>query len=401
MTEDFALIDFAVSARPPAEIAEAIGRVRASAARARLASESPAPAGRGFLSRVFRRAPQARAEAEAVSNLRIQPRGTLSPGPLTRVLVTELGYATSESPVRITAPLGAGGLSLIEFRDGDAESSAFCAGLSAEMPGDELFYFRYSGSRHPGAHFAFHVYQDGRLTRRAVSFSADGTAPEAEWTGIDAGMPHPLETDSLPPPGTPHAGIMTPVRQATILEALGIDPETLFTGWDETTVVLELSSDPGGRPLSEAQAEIHRQRTDGAPALQDVLVDTPPPPQVPPNASLREVAKAAALAQQPADAAQPPQQPAPPKPPQSPHEQPASEPSWEEEVTSLLVAAVETTLPAEEQVAWLDALTATLVSGDIDSALREANRMIALGDRPEADKQAASARLAELFGVAD
>ena len=78
-----------------------------------------------------------------------------------------------------------------------------------------------------------------------MSASIDGTAPEADWYGADSGMPHPLETDSLPAPGTPNSEIMTPVRQAIILDALGIDPETLFAPLeDPTAVVLELSDDP-------------------------------------------------------------------------------------------------------------------------------------------------------------
>ena len=72
--------------------------------------------------------------------------------------------------------------------------------------------------------------------------------------------------------------------------------------------------------------------------------------------------------------------------------------SWEEEVTGLLVAAVESALPDEDQVDWLDKLTGQLVSGDIDGALTEAHRMIMAGRRDAADKDAAVARLAELFG---
>ncbi len=370
MTEDFALIDFALSARSPAEIAEALGRVRASQARPR-EDQPPTPeANGGFLSRLLRRGGPKRKKASPVAPLLIQPTGTLGPPPLTRLLLADMGYGASDSPVRLTAPLGVAGLTLIEFRDGDTGVSSLCEGLSEQLRGDEVFYFRHSGSRHPGAHFAFHVYQDGRLTRRAESSCAEGTAPEAPWDGIDSGMPHPLEADSLPAPGTPNSEIMTPVRQAIILESLGIDPDTIFDGGGESSaalVILELSSAAGGLPLSDARAEVERARQKTAQA--PVPINAPETPHgVPINDTLA---------------------------------QPEAPSTWEEEVTALLVSAVESALPPDEQVAWLDGLTGMLVSGDIDAALQEAGAMILAGNRSAAEKEAALHRLGHLFGQED
>ncbi|NDR54900.1 hypothetical protein [Aliiruegeria sabulilitoris] len=357
MTEDFALIDFALTARAPAEVAEAIGFLQAGGP---AAPATAPPARRGILSRLLGRGDTAGKSASGGPKLRIQPAGTLDPPPLARIVLADKGFASNGGPVRLTGPLGAAGLTLIEFREGDGDVSAFCEALSDALEGDEIFYFRHSGSRHPGAHFAFHVYLDGRVTRRAMSSSKDGAIPEAQWEGTDSGMPHPLETDSLPAPGTANSEIMTPVRQAIILEALGLDPDYLFAQTQESGLVtLELSEDAGGRPLSEVNAVVNEQLNPAPPAAQAELeLDLPEP-------------KTAATEQ---------------------------EPNWEEEVTGLLVEAVESALPAEEQVAWLDQLTERLVDGDIDGALAEAHRMIRAGDRSELDKAAAASRLAELFG---
>ncbi|SDJ41406.1 hypothetical protein [Aliiruegeria lutimaris] len=368
MTEDFALIDFALTARAPAEVAEAIGQVRA----ARPATPAPeAPARRGILSRLLGRGGTARNASSGGPKLRIQPADTLAPPPLARIVLADMGFASNGGPVRLTGPLGAAGLTLIEFREGDGDTSGFCEALSKALKGDEIFYFRHSGSRHPGAHFAFHVYQDGRVTRRAVSVSKDGAIPEARWDGADSGMPHPLETDSLPAPGTANSEIMTPVRQSIILEALGLDPEYLFAEAQEPGLVtLELSEDAGGRPLSEVNAIVREQLHPASPELED------------------DEAQAELPLDQPAGDTETSH---------APSEEP-QEPNWEEEVTGLLVEAVEAALPADQQVAWLDQLTERLVGGDIDGALAEAHRMIRAGDRSEQDKVAAAIRLAELFG---
>lgn len=377
MTEDFALIDFALSARPPAEVAEAIGRVRAEQA-------PEEPPRRGFLSRILSGLRRGEAGGKRPPGLTLHPANTLADWPLTRVVLADGMPAAANTPFRISGPIGMAGLTLIEFREDDQESSPLCEALSAELPGDELFYFRHSGSRHPGAHFAFHVYRDGRATRRAASVSADGIMAEAAWKGLDSGMPHPLETDSLPAPGTPNSEVMTPVRQAIILEALGVDPEALFAAGEEPgMVVLELSTEPGGRPLWEAAAFVEDQlRGPGDPAPAKFA-----PGDGPEEESFRpDLGDADRAARAPTQSA-------------ARHAEESDAPaSWEEEVTALLVSAVETSLPADEQVAWLDQLTSQLLGGDVDGALEEARRMIGTGTRSPAEKQADIARLAQLFG---
>ncbi|MDV7141601.1 hypothetical protein R3X27_02790 [Tropicimonas sp. TH_r6] len=382
MTEDFALIDFALSARSPTEVAEAVGRAASGAGAPTDAAETTPPKKPGLIRRLLGGGKlRKNAHAQMPENtLHIQPAGTVGPTPLTRVVLTESGG--SPGPVRISGPIGVARLTLIEFLEGDGETSLFSERLSTELTGDELFYFRYSGSRHPGAHFSFHVYQDGRATRRADSISAEGDIAEADWRGTDAGMPHPVEADSLPPPGTPHSEIMTPVRQAIILEALGIDPDLLFgQSEDPEMVVLELSTAVAGHPVSEAANAIRTQLSPDIHATGPVPADmattpvaasvaTPVPEALADPALLAESAEAAG----------------------------AATTSWEEEVTGLLVKAVETALPGDQQVGWLDQLTQQLLGGDIDGALEEARTMIFAGERPDAEKKADLARLAQLFG---
>ncbi|WP_116131982.1 hypothetical protein [Tropicimonas sp. IMCC34043] len=409
MSDDFVLIDFAVAARPPIHIVSAIGRLRLAEARAARDRARAKAAGAGFLSRLFR---SGGTGTPGLAELMIQPDGTLPPAPLSRpTMAPPADDAGGGGALRLTAPVGSAGMTLIEFLSGDGETSGFCERLSQQLGGDEIFYFRHSGNSHPGAFFAFHVYRNGRATRRAASISAAGTAPEADWIGIDAGMPHPVEVDSLPPPGIPDFEVMTPMRQGSILEALGIDPEALFEPPSGDMMVLELSTDPGGAPLSEAEMILsHRLRRPRPPlrALQGGAVKpeapqdvTPEPPGVtapPPEAS--DLAAPAPAAPPPAPSAATANRRTPDQRDLSrpPWEQQTPAPSWEEEVTSILVAAVEAALPPEEQVAWLDMLTAHLEAGRLDEALEEATAVISAGHRSDIVRASAARRLAELFG---
>jgi len=71
--------------------------------------------------------------------------------------------------------------------------------------------------------------------------------------------------------------------------------------------------------------------------------------------------------------------------------------SWEAEVMALLVDAVEHALPTDQQVPWLDALTARLNEGLIVEALADAQFLILHSNRPEVERLRLSHRLATLF----
>ncbi|MFV0360387.1 hypothetical protein [Tropicimonas sp.] len=355
MTEDFALIDFALTDAAPEEVAIALGRARS----ARGTGGDGAGRRSGILGRLFHRRGGSNADDGTHAPLLIQPAGTLG-GPIIRQHLADTAGAGLQSDIRLTSPVGTARLTLLEYRDTDDKASDLVSGLSAGLPGHEIFSFRHSGNLHPGAHFGFHVHLDGRCTRRAESVSSDGTSPEAVWTGTDSGMPHPFEADSLPAPGIRNSEIMTPIRQGSILESMGVDPDALFGDPDPGALVLELSAQPGGLPVSEAPVLVARGR-------------------------------------QPAAAPASAPQPGPPPRPM-PWEAQHAAPSWEEEVTGILVTAVEAALPADRQIPWLEHLTSRLESGQVDEALTEARQVIDAGHRPQAEKDAAIRRLSELFG---
>ena len=400
MDEDFAAVDFALVAAPPDRVVMALGQVHRLQARG-----APAAAGRrtGLVSRLFGR------DAPGPAPLLIQPEGHLPPPPLARLLSDELGFGAGETPFRVTAPLGSRAMTLIEFREADDEVSPVCTALSAELPGTEIYRFRLSGARHPGSDTAFHVYQDGRAVRRTASISAAGTAPEAPWRVIDTGIPHGLEADSLPHARARAWEIMTPARQGAILAALGIEPDTLFDP-APGRVSVDLSSAPGGQPLSAAARRFRAPSPAPEPAAHPA--DAPAEPSAPGSEMQGAGAHGAGAhgAGAHGDGAYGPDtaEPAPARA-QSPVSEPRPAPdgpsvpdgdgAWEAEVTELLVDAVAHALPEAEQVPWLTALTSKLEQGEVETALAEARALIARGDRPEAERAAAAARLDALFGM--
>jgi hypothetical protein len=440
MREDFALVDFALVAAAPERVVQALGQVHALQARAGAAEATargqPGTTGArtGLLSRLLRRGAGGAGGGAAPAPLLLQPEGHLPPPPLARLMLDGLGFGAGATPFRITAPVGEAELALVEFREADAEHSPVCAALSAELPGIEVFRFRLSGARHPGAETAFHVYLDGHAVRRTASISSEGTAPEAPWRVVDTGIPHPVEADSLPHARARAWEVMTPARQGAILASMGVEPDTLFDPLPGRVAVV-LSPAEGGRPLASAARLFRAARPGAAPdgaspehlagVSAGVSPGTPtqagnpssPPPPAPaagrpeptadPGPGDSRAAEPAGTA--PAELAgrsPTPDTPAAPSAasPAAPSASGAgaeddSGTSWEAEVTAILVAAVAHALPEHEQVPWLTALTARLEAGDVADALDEARALIARGDRPEAERVADAARLDALFGV--
>jgi hypothetical protein len=398
----------------------------------RLAAAAPDARGerRGFLGRLLGRGTGAQAPAP----LLIQSAGHLPPPPLARLLPDALGFGAGDTPFRVSAPIGEAGLVLVEYREGDGEASPIAEALSAELPGQDVFRFRLSGARHPGAETAFHVYVDGRPVRRSASISPEGTAPEAAWRVVDAGIPHAVEADSLPHARARAWEIMTPARQGAILMAMGVEPDTLFDP-APGRVSLDLSDAPGGRSLSAAGKLFRMQGA--APQAAGSHLDEPSPdaaagdegfepdgpeagrvgagsrgvrepsPQPAPAAarpaarssaqgagrSVEAEARAAGAVSGAAAGA------AAGAPAIGPGESPGGETAWEAEVTQILVTAVAHALPEAEQVPWLTALTQKLEAGAVEEALEEARALIAQGDRPRAEREADAARLDALFGL--
>lgn len=393
MDDDFALIDFALVAAAPDAVAQAMATVLAGPVGRAKAGRGGEQA--GLMSRLLHRG----AGSDAAAPLTIQPRGSLGPEPLVRHVLDDFGAAAAERLVRISAPVGENDLTLVEFREIDGDESPVAAGLSTALRNQEVFYFRLSGARHPGAHYAFHVYQNGLASRRAMSRSPRGTAPEAPWEGIDAGIFHPLETDSLSPPEAPRWAIMSPERQASILEALGIDPMRLFEAIPDRAAVLVLSPAEGGVPISEASRHMGPRLRGPATFSRSAAAEPPrtepasgaaPAEEARPPAPLSSAPKAErGDTPSPAAAAPAPGDPVP-----------ADAGAWEKEVTALLLRAVEAALPEAERVPWLEALTRLLEAGQVTLALSEARALIGRARLPEQERERMAGRLALLFAPA-
>lgn len=350
MDEDFALLDFALVNAAPETVVAAF--VEAHEAVKNGTETAPK---KGLMGRLF--------GARGGAPLTLHAPNSLPAAPLTRADISP--PPEEPLPVRLSYPVGDDGMTLIEFVEPEIGSSRVIRRLSKHLPSTDVFYFRYSGTRHPGADFSFHVYADGTPVRRVGSLSLKGDGPDAKWSVTDSGIPHTTEAGSLPHSNSPPHDIMTPERQGSILDALGVDPGNLFDQANTLSTTVVLSSATGGRPVSELQT-----------APQDFSVqtdDTPPAAPEPPA-------------------------PTAPEPPSAPTEDdPMPAPDWETEVTGILLDAVDAGLPEAVQVAWLDGLTRKLESGDVGPALQDAMDLIAAGDRPEDQKTAASARLQALY----
>ncbi len=389
MTNDFTLVDFALMGVRPAKVAHALGDLAQGTEPSGKAQPKGRPGVWARASRLF--APRAAASG-AARVLRVQPPGHLPPPPLARFMPDDLGYGAGETPFRITAPIGAADLTLIEFREGDGDVSVIAQSLARAFPGERVYYFRLSGTQHPGSDTAFHIYLDGRATRRAASISANGTNPEADWRVVDSGMPDTLEADSLPPIGARAWDVMTPERQGRILEAMGVEPDALFTPDLERTSV-ELSTAPGGLELHEVW-QIFSAPTPTTTREQPVEPDRPAAEAAPVPASVSQHADrdTDAVETEAAGALSRPSA-------EGPDTDIPQDLNWDTEVTSILVTAVAHALPEDEQIPWLTHLTSQLEAGDVKTALSEARTLIEMGDRPAEERARDAQRLSELFGV--
>lgn len=414
MTEDFAVLDFAVVHATPERVARAIDAAWADAAAEPAPERNPTDTAKttGLLGRLMSRK-GGFGKSLQIKRLSLHPNSLVPHPPYARSTLRVPKMV--ESAIRLSAPAAppAGKVTLIELFEDLEKEARLCKELSRFLPGEEIFFFRYSGSLHPGAHFAFHVYKDGRALRRAASESLAGDHGEAPWNAVDSGIPHPAEADSLPAPEAPAAQIMTPERQGAILAALGIDAESLFSDLADRTDVLVLSTEPGGAPLSEL---VERTKADlrVPPAFEEAAEAKVPPvpeaepepqPDPEPDPDPQDAAPAApepVPEPEPIPAAEPAPEPdAPALPPLSPLAADAPLPetpeAWEQEVTSLLLACVEAALPEADRVKWLQSFTAQLETGDIDGALQHASDLIAHVDRPVEDRERTAARLQALY----
>ncbi|MBS8229291.1 hypothetical protein, partial [Vannielia litorea] len=171
--------------------------------------------------------------------LRRQPEGTLPEGVLARDMLDDMGFGGTDHELRLSAPVGRDGLTLIELRERtDGKPSPRLMALSRALGEAELLAFRLSGGRHPGGEFAFTVYRNGTVTRR---LHVQRAQEEDGWKASESGAPHALEAEA--PPGSEAPGaLIPPSRQAALLAQLGIDADELLFDRSAHTDVLELST---------------------------------------------------------------------------------------------------------------------------------------------------------------
>jgi len=360
MSDDFAVLDFALVALPPRAVVRAL-------ADSQDGSPASAPPPRtGWLSRLFGRSPAP--EAPARPRQALQPPGTLPEGVIVRQESDDMGFSEADHPMRISAPVGREGLTLIELREpADHQASLRLLALSLMLetrhPGTELLGFRLTGARHPGGEYAFTVYRDRHVARRLATWSPEGLGEDAPWEVTDTGTPHPAE--AVLEPGPAPADRLTPAMLASLLEELGVDPDAFLEDRSGYTEVLEISSRPGGIPLHRlTPAQIDAALAARAPAPEPAPAIEMPPDMQPEHPAAPDTAA-----------------------------------SWEDEVTALLLDAVTDALPEPEQVPWLDALTDELEAGETEAAMARACDLLARGTRPQAVRDAAARRLATLLGV--
>ena len=398
MTQDFAVLDFIIVGAQPDSVAFALEAcwTDVSQTENRLSSAPPPDQPTGLWGRLMARGASSNG-AQTVPPLLLQTADTIPPPPHARTDMTAPALGTSG--VRLSQPNGENSaLTLIECYENLSEEARLAKALSEELTNTEIFFFRYSGSLHPGAHFAFHVYRKGRTLRRAESYCPMGTQSGADWRKTDTGMPHAFEADSLPEAEALPEDIMTPERQGSILQAMGIDPDSLFDAGAQDDNTIALSNAPGGAPISElrnkqgtslrrtvdfADANIAAEVEDEDASIEEVPKDVPPKLAIPKAPALGppddipifKVDTSAPIPSNPAE--------------------------WEQEITAILLVAVETCLPADEQVAWLNSFTKRLESGNTDDALTDAEALILSAERPHAEKAAAAARIRALYAHLD
>ena len=361
MTEDFAVLDFALVDVPALAVVEALQRARQGGYTSADVDMPEEKENTGLLSRLFGgRSDSTEMPRIDVPPYRVQPSDSLPAGPITRLVQGDMGFGSDQDPIRVSAPVGPRKLTLIEFRNHAAEQPApLLRSLSASLPATEIYAFRYTGERHSGAEYAFAMYEDDDMVRMRSSISAQGNDEDADWRGIDQGNTTALEKHA----GLPRVNlafpqkVLTPDMQYALLQALEVEPDTLFDPDVPYEVQMILAVSETGQSVEEALENALKAKDH-----QPTIIRSEPAPAGP----FDEI-------------------------------EPDIPDDWEGEITGLLVDAVEDALPPEEHVPWLNQLTAQLERGDIEGAMIKAQSLIHRGNRPEAVRNAAADRLTTLF----
>ena len=120
MEDDYALVDFALISAEPVLIAQALDRVQLARSGAPEANARP-----NILARILRLGRR----RQQAGHLVVVPAELLPTPPLLRLLPDDLGFGSGDHTFRLTAPVGEYGLTLLEFRETDGDTSPLCEGV--------------------------------------------------------------------------------------------------------------------------------------------------------------------------------------------------------------------------------------------------------------------------------
>lgn len=151
--------------------------------------------------------------------------------------------------IRISGVAGQDRLAVVEMRDLASGISMTGLGLSVELAGVDVLYFRRSGAAAAEKKYDFHLYRDGGLMRRVLCHATwpHGTSEDEWWEGTSDGPLTRYEPAGLYD-GASGATLLDNGKIDAILASFGLDAERLFGPGGRVTPVL-FAKRAGGEPL--------------------------------------------------------------------------------------------------------------------------------------------------------
>ena len=152
--------------------------------------------------------------------------------------------------VRVSTVAGQPGLTLVEMQEICAGFSPRGFGLSCQLPGVDVLYFRRSGPGAAEAHHDFHLYNSGDTLRRVLCHATwpEGDPSREQWDATAEGPMSAYEPADLYPPIASSATLLDAARIDRILAGFGVTADSLLAPEGRTDAVL-LSRKPGGQSL--------------------------------------------------------------------------------------------------------------------------------------------------------
>ena len=152
--------------------------------------------------------------------------------------------------LRVSTVAGRPGLTLVEMQQHCSGFSPWGFGLSSQMPGKDVLFFRRSSAWTAERHFDFHLYRDGDTLRRVLCHAQwpFGDAAKEWWEVAADGQLSRYEPGDLYHAGTTEADLLNDAKIDRILGHFGLTADALLAQSGRTSTVL-LSRRAGGGPL--------------------------------------------------------------------------------------------------------------------------------------------------------